>query len=497
MKRLLPFLTELDAWVEELTELNQMTLDSRQVQQGDLFIALKGHQVDGRKFIPNAIEKGAKIILAEAEEDQVEVELDPQFAKFNLDRTACCKVISVPQLPKLLSAIAGVFYDNPSQKLVLAGITGTNGKTTTAQLLAQWRNLLGGKSAVMGTIGNGLYGQVQEAVNTTGSAIEIQRNLASFVAQGADFCAMEVSSHGLAQFRAEALEFDLVMFTNLSRDHLDYHNTMEEYAEAKFRLFSELNTQAQVINADDEIGAEWLKQLPNAVAVSVNPNFKTSHQFVKATAVKFTLQGATIQFASSWGNGELNSRLIGAFNVSNILTAFAGLLALGFDMNALVKTAPNLVGVAGRMECITAVNKPMVIVDYAHTPDALEKALEAARLHCEGELYCIFGCGGDRDAGKRPLMAEIAEKLADKIIATDDNPRTENNQNIMADIVKGFSKAQQIIHNREEAIKTAIEQANARDVILIAGKGHEDYQIIGTEKLHFSDQETAKQYLAL
>lgn len=498
MKRLFPFITTLDAWVEELTELKQMTLDSRQIQQGDLFIALKGHQVDGRKFILNAIENGAKIVLAEAEEDQIEVELDPQFAKFNLDRTACCKVISVPQLPKWLSAIAGAFYDNPSQKLVLAGITGTNGKTTTAQLLAQWRNLFGGKSAVMGTIGNGVYGKVQEAVNTTGSAIEIQRNLADFVELGADFCAMEVSSHGLAQFRAEALEFDLAIFTNLSRDHLDYHNTMEEYAEAKFRLFREFETKVQVINADDEIGAKWLSKLQNAVAVSANPNFNSNHKFVKATAVKFTLQGAVIHFESSWGNGELHSRLIGAFNVSNILTAFAGLLALGFDIQTLIKTAPQLVGVAGRMECITSPNKPMVIVDYAHTPDALEKALEAARLHCEGELYCIFGCGGDRDAGKRALMAAIAEKLADKVIATDDNPRTENNQKIMSDILKGFENqsAVQVIHSREQAIKTAIKQAKASDVILIAGKGHEDYQIIGTEKLHFSDQETARKYLA-
>ncbi|MFA9500583.1 UDP-N-acetylmuramoyl-L-alanyl-D-glutamate--2,6-diaminopimelate ligase [Mannheimia sp. E30BD] len=489
MKRLLPFITQLNAWVEELIELKQMTLDSRQVQQGDLFVALKGHQVDGRKFIANAIEKGAKIVLAEADNEHGEI------AKCNENSTACCIVIYVPQLPKVLSAIAGAFYDNPSQKLVLAGITGTNGKTTTAQLLAQWHNLLGGKSAVMGTIGNGLYGKVQEAVNTTGSAIEIQRNLADFVELGADFCAMEVSSHGLAQFRAEALEFDLAMFTNLSRDHLDYHNTIEEYAEAKFRLFSELKTKAQVINADDEIGAERLSKLPNAVAVSVNPNFSTNQQFVKATAVKFTLQGATIEFESSWGNGELHSRLIGAFNVSNILTAFAGLLALGVDIQALIKTAPQLVGVAGRMECITSPNKPMVIVDYAHTPDALEKAIQAARLHCEGELWCIFGCGGDRDAGKRPLMAAIAEQLADKVIATDDNPRTEDNQKIMADIVKGFSKPQQIIHNREEAIKAAIEQAKASDVILIAGKGHEDYQIIGMEKLHFSDQETARKYL--
>lgn len=496
MNRLLPFIPELPTWVAELSTLREMTLDSRAVGQGDLFVALKGHQVDGRQFIEKAIEQGAALVLAEADENEQAVELWEKFAKYNLDRTAC-KVISVPNLPKILSQIAGAFYGNPSEKLVLAGITGTNGKTTTAQLLAQWHNLLGGKSAVMGTIGNGLYGQVSEAVNTTGSAIEIQRNLAHFIELGADFCAMEVSSHGLAQARAEALQFDVAMYTNLSRDHLDYHNTMAEYAAAKFRLFSELAVKKQVINADDEIGREWLAKLPNAIAVSCDPNFASEHLFVKAQSVKFTLQGATIDFSSSWGNGTLNSRLIGAFNVSNLLTALAGLLALGVDLQKLVETAPLLTGVCGRMECLVGENKPMVIVDYAHTPDALEKALQAARLHTEGDFWCIFGCGGDRDSGKRPLMAKVAEQLADKVVATDDNPRTEDPQKIMADILAGFENraAVQVIHNRADAIRFAIENAKPQDVVLIAGKGHEDYQIIGKEKLHFSDQETARNYL--
>ena len=500
MKRLLPFLPELPVWVE-LTSLNKMTLDSRQVEQGDLFIALKGHQVDGRQFIAQVLEKGAKLILSEADEGQVEEELDSKFAKFNADRTAC-KVISVPNLPKILSAIADAFYDEPSKKLTLVGITGTNGKTTTAQLFAQWRNLLGGKSAVMGTIGNGLYGEVQEAVNTTGSAIEIQRNLASFVEQGADFCAMEVSSHGLAQYRAEALDFDLAIFTNLSRDHLDYHNTMEEYAAAKFRLFSELSTKQQVINADDEIGREWLAKLPQAVAVSINPSEKLAQaRWVQAKHVDYTLQGATIKFESSWGKGEIKSRLIGAFNVSNLLTAFAGLLALGYDLQKLLETAPLLNGVSGRMECLISqesqAEKPMVIVDYAHTPDALEKALQAARLHCDGKLWCLFGCGGDRDTGKRPLMASIAEQYADHVIVTDDNPRTEDPDIIFADIMQGFRKAQNVqkMHIRQYAIEQAITQAEPKDVVLIAGKGHEDYQIIGTKKYHFSDQEWAKKFL--
>ncbi|QIW15577.1 UDP-N-acetylmuramoyl-L-alanyl-D-glutamate--2,6-diaminopimelate ligase [Pasteurellaceae bacterium RH1A] len=498
MNRLLPLLPELAVWSwQKLPALNKMTLDSRAVEKGDVFIALKGHNVDGRTFIPKALEQGASLILAEADEGQVEAEFLAGYEKYNLDPNAPI-VASVPHLHQILSELAGLFYGQPAEKLTLVGITGTNGKTTTAQLLAQWHNLLGGKSAVMGTIGNGLYGQVTEAVNTTGSAVEIQANLASFVEQGADFCAMEVSSHGLAQYRAEALDFDVAIFTNLSRDHLDYHKTMEEYAQAKFRLFSELKAKAQVINADDETGHQWLSQLPNAIAVSTKPDYEpTNEKWLKATEVKFTLQGATIAFDSSWGKGELKSRLIGAFNVSNLLTALAGLLALGVDLQKLVETAPLLSGVCGRMECITADDKPMVIVDYAHTPDALEKALEAARLHCEGELWCIFGCGGDRDRGKRPLMAQVAEKLADKVIATDDNPRTEEPSAIMADILAGFAKpeAVKVVHIREYAIEEAIKQAQAKDVILIAGKGHEDYQIIGTKKYHFSDQEVAKKYL--
>ncbi|MDG6258697.1 UDP-N-acetylmuramoyl-L-alanyl-D-glutamate--2,6-diaminopimelate ligase [Glaesserella parasuis] len=495
MNPLLSFFPELNHW-GELKELNKMTLDSRQVEKGDLFVALKGHQVDGRQFIEKAIEQGASLVLAEADDDVQAVRFAEKFA----NSTAC--VLEVPNLPKQLSAIAGAFYGNPSEKLTLVGITGTNGKTTTAQLFAQWRNLLGGKSAVMGTIGNGLYGQVQEAVNTTGSAVEIQRNLANFVELGADFCAMEVSSHGLAQYRAEALDFDLAIFTNLSRDHLDYHNTMEEYAQAKFRLFSELSSKQQVINADDEIGREWLAKLPEAVAVSTDSQFQPQQsRWIKAKAVQFTLQGATIEFDSSWGNGELKSRLIGAFNVSNLLTAFAGLLALGYDLQKLVETALLLNGVCGRMECLiskeNAEESPMVIVDYAHTPDALEKALDAARLHCEGELWCVFGCGGDRDTGKRPLMARIAEQLADRVIVTDDNPRTEDPDVIFNDIMKGFRKpkAVQSMHIRQYAIEQAIAQAEPKDVILIAGKGHEDYQIIGTKKYHFSDQEWARKFL--
>lgn len=498
MKRLLPFFPKLSDWTS-LSPLRQMTLDSRQVQSGDLFVALKGHQLDGRQFIPAALAQGARLILAEADEAQQAVSLDEKFANSAENPTAC--VLNIPNLAQRLSEIASAFYAEPSQKLTLAGITGTNGKTTTAQLLAQWQNLLGGKAAVMGTIGNGLFGQVKEAVNTTGSAVEIQRNLADFVAQGADFCAMEVSSHGLAQYRADALAFDLAVFTNLSRDHLDYHHTMAEYAQAKYRLFGELASKQQVINADDEIGREWLAALPQAVAVSIEKDRSLNQaRWLRAKHIAYTLQGARIEFESSWGGGTIESRLIGAFNVSNLLTALAGLLALGYDLSKLIETAPQLTGVCGRMEAVTGENSeaPMVIVDYAHTPDALEKALAAARLHCEGELWCVFGCGGDRDSGKRPLMASIAEQWADKVIVTDDNPRTEDPDVIFADIMQGFKKpkAVQTMHIRQYAIEQAIAQAEPKDVVLIAGKGHEDYQIIGTKKYPFSDQQWAREYLS-
>ncbi|HDR1023246.1 UDP-N-acetylmuramoyl-L-alanyl-D-glutamate--2,6-diaminopimelate ligase [Pasteurella multocida] len=469
-------------------ELTDMILDSRAVKQGCLFVALQGHQVDGRQYIPQAIAKGASAVLAETEDVQ-------QHLSTKIEQGV--PIISFYQLGSHLSALAGLFYDNPSHKLTLVGVTGTNGKTTISQLLAQWTTLLGHRSAVMGTIGNGLLGQVKEATNTTGSAVEVQASLADFVTQGADFAAIEVSSHGLVQHRVEALAFDVAIFTNLSRDHLDYHQSMENYALAKKRLFTELHSQYQIINADDSVGQTWLQEQPNAVAVSCQADFQP-HQahWLKATAIQFSQKGARIQFESSWGKGELHSALIGQFNVSNLLLVFATLLSLGYNIETLMKTVPQLTGVCGRMERLSASNQPTAIVDYAHTPDALEKALQAARLHCQGKLWCVFGCGGDRDRGKRPLMAKIAEQFADHVIVTDDNPRTESAAQIVQDILAGFEHPQhvEVCHARDQAIIQALQKADSDDVVLIAGKGHEDYQIIGTQKQHFSDQETVQQY---
>ncbi|MDH3000621.1 UDP-N-acetylmuramoyl-L-alanyl-D-glutamate--2,6-diaminopimelate ligase [Chelonobacter oris] len=469
--------------------LQRIATDSRKVRSGDLFVALIGHQRDGREFIPQAIANGASAVLAQTE-----------FAERHLTITTQNNVVIIYyyQLDKHLSAIAGEFYRNPSQRLALLGVTGTNGKTTIAQLLAQWVQLLGKTAAVMGTIGNGLYGKTVEALNTTGSAVDVQANLDDFVRQGAELAVMEVSSHGLVQYRVEALHFKTALFTNLSRDHLDYHHTMEAYAAAKFRLFSELACENRIINADDAIGAEWLKQLPQAVAVSCCADYKVDRQwYLYASNIDYHEDGATIEFQSAWGGGTLRSRLIGSFNVSNVLLATAAMLQLGYPIAQLCRSVQQLNGVCGRMEMFTALGKPMAIVDYAHTPDALQKAIQAARLHCKGRLWCLFGCGGDRDSGKRPLMGAIAERFADMVILTDDNPRTEDPSLILHDIQAGLRQPQHatVIHGRERALQFALQQAQPDDVVLIAGKGHEDYQILGETKLHFSDREIVQQLL--
>ncbi|MGV6988592.1 UDP-N-acetylmuramoyl-L-alanyl-D-glutamate--2,6-diaminopimelate ligase [Testudinibacter sp. P80/BLE/0925] len=469
--------------------LNRIELDSRKVQRGDLFVALLGHQRDGREFIPQAIANGASAVLAQTEHPQQHLAITTQHHVV---------IVHYYQLDQQLSAIAGEFYHHPSTQLTLLGVTGTNGKTTVAQLLAQWGQLLGKTTAVMGTIGNGLYGKTAEAANTTGSAVEVQANLADFVRQGAEMAVMEVSSHGLVQHRVEALHFKTALFTNLSRDHLDYHQTMQAYAEAKFRLFNELACENRIINADDPIGAQWLARLPSAVAVSAEPDrHLTQAYYLQATRIDYHENGANIAFRSGWGDGELDSRLIGSFNVSNLLLVAATLLQLGYPLQQLCESVNRLSGVCGRMEMFTAADKPMAIVDYAHTPDALQQALQAARLHCKGRLWCVFGCGGDRDRGKRPLMGAIAERFADEVVLTDDNPRTEDPCLILQEIASGLEQPHSatVIHGRELALQYALQRAQPDDVILIAGKGHEDYQIIGETKLHFSDRELVRQLL--
>jgi UDP-N-acetylmuramoyl-L-alanyl-D-glutamate--2,6-diaminopimelate ligase len=484
----------LAPWVPGAPErpLREMTLDSRVAASGDLFVAVAGHNVDGRRFIPQAIAQGVSAVVAEAEGEAEDGEIREMHG---------VPVIYLAQLPQRLSALAGRFYQQPGEQLRLIGVTGTNGKTTTTQLLAQWANLLGETGAVMGTVGNGLYGHLVPTENTTGSAVDVQQMLHSLVEQGATVAAMEVSSHGLVQHRVAALPFAAAVFTNLSRDHLDYHGDMTRYESAKWLLFSEHQVGEAIINADDEVGRRWLEKLPDAVAVTMANNLlpDVHGRWLKATGIRYHDNGATVNFSSSWGNGEIESRLMGAFNVSNLLLALATLLTLGYPLAKLVASARQLQPVCGRMEVFNAPNKPTVVVDYAHTPDALEKALEAARLHCTGRLWCVFGCGGDRDKGKRPLMGAIAEQCADVVVITDDNPRSEDPAAIVNDILGGLLDPgrARVMAGRAQAVTNTIMQAQPQDIVLVAGKGHEDYQIIGNRRLDYSDRVTVARLLGV
>lgn len=472
--------------------LREMILDSRLVASGDLFVAIKGFAADGRRFIPQAIAQGVSAVIAEADGEAEDGEIQTMHG---------VPVIYLAQLSQRLSALAGRFYHQPGDKLRLIGVTGTNGKTTTTQLLAQWGQLLGETGAVMGTVGNGLYGHLAPAENTTGSAVEVQHTLNSLVAAGATLAAMEVSSHGLVQHRVAALPFVAAAFTNLSRDHLDYHGDMESYESAKWLLFAEHTVGQSIINADDETGRRWLKKLPDAVAVTMENSLEPGchGRWLQATQVSYHDNGATIHFDSSWGGGEIESRLMGAFNVSNLLIALGTLLSLGYPLTELIATGNQLQPVTGRMEVFTAPGKPTVVVDYAHTPDALEKALEAARLHCQGTLWCVFGCGGDRDKGKRPLMGAIAEQFSDAVVITDDNPRSEDPAAIVADILTGLLDPgrARVLSGRAEAVTNTVMQAKEGDIVLVAGKGHEDYQIVGNRRLDYSDRDTVARLLGV
>lgn len=466
--------------------VSNLELDSRAIKQGDTFVAIIGHTVDGRLFIERAIQSGADSVIAQA---------DAEHKHGEVTLVDGVPVVHIYQLDTLLSVMAARLFQYRQQVI---GVTGTNGKTTITQLIAQWIELVGDRAAIMGTTGNGFLNDLQQAKNTTGSAIDVQRILSQLDAKGAQYTAMEVSSHGLVQGRVAAVPFSLGIFTNLSRDHLDYHGTMEGYEAAKKLLFTGHHCEHAVLNVDDEVGRRWLSARSDAIAVSVEGR-QLGEKGVWATSVEYSDGGISLEFDGCFGSGKLDASLIGQFNASNVLLAFSALLALGFDKQALMDTAPRLQPVLGRMELFQADDKPKLVVDYAHTPDALEKALQALRVHCDGELWVIVGCGGDRDKGKRPMMASIAEQLADKVILSDDNPRSEDPKAIVEDMQAGMSapEAAFVEHQRFNAAQLAVKHANASDIILLAGKGHEDYQVIGNDNVHYSDRETAAQLLGL
>ncbi len=461
--------------------ISGLALDSRQIKAGDLFFAYPGTKVDGRDFIEAAIAKGASAIVLEGNVPYQKNKTIPIFA--------------VENLADNIGTIAARFYDHPSRSLHIIGVTGTNGKTSCTHFIGQALKALGQPCGIIGTLGSGLYGHLSNPDLTTPDPITLQKMLAEFRDQGVQFVAMEVSSHSLVQGRVKGVEFEVAIFTNLTRDHLDYHGTMENYAAAKRLLFSQPGLQYAILNMDDEYGQAWLSEIEENLSVytySVKPlQLVAKYPQIHVRHAQFEDIGFTASIQTPWGDGLLhNPHLMGDFNLSNLLAVLTTLSILGVPMQELLAALTQIQGVPGRMEAVTKTkNKPLVVVDYAHTPDALKHVLGVLREHCQGQLWCIFGCGGDRDRGKRPLMGEIVEQLADQIVVTDDNPRTENARQIVADIMAGLQNPAKAVveHNRRRAIAHAISCAHADDIILIAGKGHEAYQIIGDEKLPFSD----------
>lgn len=468
---------------ESATLIRELTLDSRAVKAGDLFLAIPGSRSDGRDHIADAIGRGAAAVAYESEGA-------PQMSD------SAAQLLPVKGLAQQLSAIAGRFYGEPSRGLHLVGVTGTNGKTSVSQLIAQALDLLGERCGLIGTLGVGFYDALESGKHTTPDPLAVQATLARLKQAGARAVSMEVSSHGLEQGRVAALDFDVAVFTNLSRDHLDYHGSMEAYAAAKAKLFAWPQLKCRVINLDDAFGRQLAADFAESRLIGYS--LENPAAYLYCPEARFSNDGIAARIVSPQGAGLLRSPLLGRFNLSNLLAVVGALLGLNYPLDEILAVMPQLQGPVGRMQRLGGGAQPLVVVDYAHTPDALEKVLQALRPHVQGELLCLFGCGGDRDRGKRPLMAQIAETLADRVLVTDDNPRTEEPAQIFADIRAGFaqSEAVQFLHGRGEAIAQLIAGAKVSDVVVLAGKGHEDYQEIHGERLHFSDLEEAAKALA-
>lgn len=462
--------------------IRELTLDSRKVRPGDLFLAIPGLKVDGRDHITDAIAHGAAAVAYEVEGAKVLPITD-------------IPMIPVKGLAAQLSDIAGRFYGDPSRSLNLVGVTGTNGKTSVTQLIAQALDKLGQHCGLIGTLGTGFYSELKGGVHTTPDPISVQSTLYDLKKAGAKAIAMEVSSHGLDQGRVTALAFDVAVMTNLSRDHLDYHGTMQAYGAAKAKLFAWEDLSCRVINLDDEFGRQ-LAARPDASRL-ITYSLEDGGASLFCRDAHFDDDGVRATLVTPQGDHALRSSLLGRFNLSNVLAAVGALLGLDYPLDDILKVLPSLEGPVGRMQRLGGGAQPLVVVDYAHTPDALEKVLGALRPHAKGQLTCLFGCGGDRDRGKRPLMAEVVERLADKVLVTDDNPRTEDPARIFDDVRAGFTAANSVefMAGRGQAIAQIIANAQAEDVIVLAGKGHEDYQEVDGQRHPFSDLEEAAKAL--
>ncbi len=466
-------------------EVSGISIDSRNITAGDLFIALPGTRQHGNEYIAAAIEKGAVAVAYDADSSL--------SAVVNLRKNNEVPLLKIGNITQQTGIIASRFYNEPSTGMTVTGITGTNGKTTCSILLAQSLNKLGAKTSVTGTLGYGPWDDLQPSTHTTPDAVTLQKQMFDLRESGVEQLLMEVSSHGLQQGRLSGIHFSTALFTNLSQDHLDYHGDMQQYGAAKAKLFYQNDLRLAVINADDEFGRELLAGPVKAEQII---SYGIEHGDVRASQISLHEAGIRFDVQSPWGNLHIDSRLLGRFNVYNLLASAAVLLAAGHRADDVASALSAAEPAAGRMECFTA-RGVTVVIDFAHSPDALQQALIALREHTQSrKLICVFGCGGNRDQAKRPIMGKIAEQYADTVIITDDNPRHEDPAVIRADIVAGMSKLSQQIADRRQAIKAAWQLAEPGDIILIAGKGHEVTQQVGDLKIPFDDREVVSTLLS-
>lgn len=462
--------------------LGGIALDSRKIRQGDLFLAIPGEQHDGRQFIEQAVANGASAVLAE-----------PPVAGF-VDAIPV-PLLEVPELQQESGYLAARLFGEPSRDLHMVGVTGTNGKTTTSRLVAQLVRLLGKPCGVIGTLGASLAEEVIQGGNTTPDAVALQQQLAEWRDQGVYAVSMEVSSHAMVQGRVNGVAFETAIFTNLSHDHLDYHGSMDAYGRAKLSLFLTEDLRHALVNRDDPFSVQILQRLePGVAALTYSLRDPAADILIErpdfdAGAVRATLR-------TPWGSGEFHSPLPGDFNLANLAAAIAATVLAGQPLEAVLAAVAQLQPVPGRMQPIPNRAGLQVIVDYAHTPDALEQVLLALRDHVPGQLVTVFGCGGDRDRQKRQVMGRVACALSDRVVVTSDNPRGENPADILADIAAGCSGDYLLEVDRAAAIRRAIQDARPGDCVVIAGKGHEDYQIVEGNKLYFSDEQQAIAALA-
>ncbi|MCK5894097.1 MAG: UDP-N-acetylmuramoyl-L-alanyl-D-glutamate--2,6-diaminopimelate ligase [Endozoicomonadaceae bacterium] len=451
----------------ELVDLpvRELVLDSRRVNSGDLFLALPGFSGDGRDYIEQAVASGACAVLA---------------ASGGVLPVCSVPVISVDNLTDRLGELASCFYQSPSESLNVIGVTGTNGKSSCCHFIAQLLQCFNESCGVMGTLGNGLFPSLKPVGNTTSDNVSIQQFMRGLVDKAVPWLTMEVSSHGLDQRRVAGVRFDSAVYTNLSRDHLDYHQTMDAYAEAKAGLFRVPGLRYAVINRDDDWAVRMMDVAMVNQATCITYSIHPKGADVCLSDIVFSHQGVRAGICTPWGSGALSTRLFGRFNLSNLLAVISVLSLHGFPLDRLLALIPKLDNVPGRLEPFGGDGRPTVVVDYAHTPDALRSVLGALRDHGGQSVTCVFGCGGDRDRGKRPLMTEAALTGADRVVLTSDNPRTEAPLQIIEDAMVGLSAALcekrfRVVPDRSEAIAMAVAEADNHGIVLVAGMGREDY----------------------